>query len=73
MFYYSMAVVFAYYEEWSQMVNDLREQAKMMMQGYEERCKEKKVSKQNCFIIHLVEHHSRIHHKEKDGDWYIYL
>jgi len=44
-----MAVVFAYYEEWSQMVNDLREQAKTMMQGYEERCKEKKVSKQNSF------------------------
>lgn len=42
-----MAVVFAYYEEWSQMVNDLREQAKTMMQRYEERCKEKKVSKQN--------------------------
>ena len=38
-----MAVVFAYYEEWSEMVNGLREQAKEMMLGYEERCKEKKV------------------------------
>ena len=64
-----MAVVFAYYEEWSQMVSDLREQAKTMMQGYEERCKEKKVSKQNCFIIHLVKHHSR----ERYGDWSIHF
>ena len=42
-FYISIAVVFAYYEEWSQMVNDLQEQAKEMMRQYEERCKEKKV------------------------------
>ena len=57
--FYFMAVVFAYYEEWSQMVNDLREKAKTMMQGYEERCKEKKVSKQfqSTIIIHLVKCH----------------
>ena len=46
-----MAVVFAYYEEWSQMVNDLREQAKVMMRGYEERCKEKKVLNKTVCIM----------------------
>ena len=40
---YFLLVVFAYYEEWSQMVSELREQAKEMMRGYEEKCKAKKV------------------------------
>ena len=40
-------VVFAYYEEWSQMVGELREQAKEMMRAYEERCKTLKVVNQN--------------------------
>lgn len=39
--YSSGPFVFAYYEEWSQMVNDLREKAKEMMLGYEERCRQK--------------------------------
>lgn len=38
-----LPVVFAYYEEWSEMVSDLREKAKEMMRGYEKACKEKKV------------------------------
>ena len=43
-------VVFAYYEEWSQMVNDLREQAKEMMKVYEKKCKEKKVF-EKCYCV----------------------
>ena len=42
-----MIVVFAYYEEWSQMVGELREHAKEMMRAYEERCKTHKVLNQN--------------------------
>jgi len=49
--YSSGPFVFAYYEEWSQMVNDLREQAKTMMQGYEERCKEKKIHYQMILVV----------------------
>lgn len=41
--WFSLPVVFAYYEEWSEMVSDLREKAKEMMRGYEKACKEKKV------------------------------
>ncbi|KAJ7386701.1 hypothetical protein OS493_006712 [Desmophyllum pertusum] len=49
--YSSGPFVFAYYEEWSQMVNDLREQAKVMMRGYEERCKEKKIHYQMILVV----------------------
>ncbi|XP_015764713.1 PREDICTED: universal stress protein in QAH/OAS sulfhydrylase 3'region-like [Acropora digitifera] len=41
--YSSGPFVFAYYEEWSEMVSDLREKAKEMMRGYEKACKEKKI------------------------------
>ena len=36
-------VVFAYYEEWSQMVKETREGQEAMLRGYEDQCKEKKV------------------------------
>ncbi|KAL9967154.1 hypothetical protein ACROYT_G025327 [Oculina patagonica] len=49
--YSSGPFVFAYYEEWSQMVNDLREQAKVMMRGYEERCKEKQIHYQMILVV----------------------
>lgn len=49
--YSSGPFVFAYYEEWSEMVSDLRGQATEMMRGYEQRCKEKKMHYQMILVV----------------------
>lgn len=49
--YSSGPFVFAYYEEWSQMVSELREQAKEMMRAYEERCKTLKLHYQIILVV----------------------
>ncbi|XP_068738313.1 universal stress protein Slr1101-like [Montipora capricornis] len=49
--YSSGPFVFAYYEEWSEMVSDLRGQATEMMRKYEQRCKEKKMHYEMILVV----------------------
>ncbi|XP_031560653.1 uncharacterized protein LOC116296726 isoform X1 [Actinia tenebrosa] len=44
-------VVFAYYEEWSQMVKETREGQEAMLKSYEDQCKEKNVHYQVLMVV----------------------
>ncbi|XP_031560655.1 uncharacterized protein LOC116296726 isoform X2 [Actinia tenebrosa] len=49
--YSSGPFVFAYYEEWSQMVKETREGQEAMLKSYEDQCKEKNVHYQVLMVV----------------------